>query len=66
MKSGVLKEVADLKEKGRLESHTTAQIPKSLDTVVRTGHHVHVGLDINLKSHIALDFSKNGTASWQA
>ncbi|MPC25414.1 putative glutamate receptor [Portunus trituberculatus] len=62
VKSGVLRKVADLQQEGRLEFHTLKQLPRSIDTLVRGGTHVHVGLDINLRSQIALDFSKNGTA----
>ncbi|XP_045124130.1 probable glutamate receptor [Portunus trituberculatus] len=60
VKSGVLRKVADLQQEGRLEFHTLKQLPRSIDTLVRGGTHVHVGLDINLRSQIALDFSKNG------
>ncbi|XP_063884795.1 glutamate receptor ionotropic, delta-1-like [Scylla paramamosain] len=60
VKSGVLRRVADLQQEGRLEFHTQKQLPLSIDTFVKKGTHVHVGLDINLRSHIALDFSKNG------
>ena len=52
-----------LEEEGRLEFHTQTQYLKSLNTLVRGGHHVVVDVDINLRSLIALDFSRKGIMS---
>ncbi|XP_063885564.1 probable glutamate receptor isoform X1 [Scylla paramamosain] len=60
VKSGLFKEVASLEDKGRLEFHTQSQYLKSLDNLVRRGHHVLVDVDLNLRSLIALDFSREG------
>ncbi|XP_063884792.1 glutamate receptor ionotropic, delta-1-like [Scylla paramamosain] len=60
VKSGLFKEVASLEGKGRLEFHTQSQYLKSLDNLVRRGHHVLVDVDVNLKSLIGLDFSQEG------
>lgn len=62
VKSGLFKEVARLEDKGRLEFHTQSQYLKSLDNLVRRGHHVLVDVDVNLKSLIGLDFSREGIA----
>ncbi|XP_045124016.1 glutamate receptor ionotropic, delta-2-like [Portunus trituberculatus] len=60
VESGLFKEVASLEDEGRLEFHTQSQYLKSLDNLVRRGHHVLVDVDLNLKSLIGLDFSREG------
>ena len=61
VKHGQFREVAELEDKGRLQFHTQEEMKESLDTLVRTGGHVLIDVDISLKSRIALDFSQKGS-----
>ncbi|XP_050714184.1 glutamate receptor ionotropic, delta-2-like isoform X2 [Eriocheir sinensis] len=60
VKTGIFREVAEMEGVGRLKFHTQAQYIKSLDTLVKAGHHVFFDVDMNLRSMIALDFSQKG------
>ncbi|MPC71007.1 Glutamate receptor [Portunus trituberculatus] len=60
VESGVFREVAELEEKDRLKFVTQAQLPESLDTLVRAGHHVLVDNGNAVRNLIALDFSQKG------
>ncbi|KAK8384703.1 hypothetical protein O3P69_014345 [Scylla paramamosain] len=67
VKFGVFREIAKLEDKGRLNFLTHSQLPGSLDTLVRAGHHVLVDLDVNHRRRLSLDFSRNGSvrsAEW--
>ncbi|KAK8384803.1 hypothetical protein O3P69_014387 [Scylla paramamosain] len=60
VESGVFREVAELEEKGRLKFLTQAQFQESLDTLVRSGHHVLVDNGNAVRNLVALDFSQKG------
>lgn len=61
MKDGQFREVAEMEGEGRLEFHTQQEMKEGLDTLVRTGSHVLIDVDVSLKSRIALDFSQKGS-----
>lgn len=64
VKFGVFREVAGLEPKGRLLFHTQAEFSKSLDTLVRAGHHVLVDIEITLRNLLAIDVSNHGTCDF--
>ena len=53
-------EVAELEKEGRLEFHTLPQMKESMNTLVRSGHHVIIDTDVSLKNRIGYDFSEKG------
>ncbi|XP_045124003.1 uncharacterized protein LOC123511959 [Portunus trituberculatus] len=55
---GIFRKVADLENEGRLMFHTQAQFQESLDTLVRTGRHVLVDMENNIRGLVASDVSK--------
>ncbi|XP_063884803.1 glutamate receptor 1-like [Scylla paramamosain] len=66
VESGVFREVAELEEKGRLKFLTQAQFQESLDTLVRSGHHVLVDNGNAVRNLVALDFSQKGLLKYWA
>lgn len=56
----MFREVVELERVGRLKFHTQAEYVRSFDTLVGAGKHVLVDPAINLRSLVALDFSKKG------
>ena len=59
----MFEELARLEEEDRVKFHAQKQYLESLGTLVKGGHHVLVDVDINLRTLIALDFSKKGISS---
>ncbi|XP_071526983.1 LOW QUALITY PROTEIN: probable glutamate receptor [Panulirus ornatus] len=60
VESGLFREVADLEETGRLIYRDYSQFRHTVDTLVRSGDHILVDVDVNIKNLMAYDFSGTG------
>ncbi|XP_071535901.1 glutamate receptor 1-like isoform X2 [Panulirus ornatus] len=58
VKSGIIREVADLEDEGRLAYHTQMEYPRIVDTLVRQGEYVLFGIDVLLRNLMAKDFTR--------
>nr|XP_053632773.1 glutamate receptor-like [Cherax quadricarinatus] len=62
--SGIYREIADAEKIGRLIFKTHAEVPESINTLVRRGDHVLIDVGNALGSHISEEFTKTGKCSF--
>ncbi|XP_069190891.1 probable glutamate receptor [Procambarus clarkii] len=60
VESGIYREIAGLKEKGRLIYKPHSKFAETIDTLVRRGDHVLMEVDFGLKIYMSRDYSSSG------
>lgn len=60
MKSGIIREVADLEEKGRVIFKTPMEYMEASDALVKPGTHVLIDVGTNLRHLMAQHFTQTG------
>nr|XP_045600070.1 probable glutamate receptor [Procambarus clarkii] len=61
---GIYREIAGLKEKGRLIYKPRPKFTEIIDTLVRRGDHILMDIDFSLKIYMSEDFTESGQCSF--
>nr|XP_045600082.1 probable glutamate receptor [Procambarus clarkii] len=64
VESGIFRDIANLEKKGRVVYRTQSQFEETIDTLVRSGHHVLMEVDMSIKAYVAQDFTRTGKCSF--